>query len=99
MSILVVVMLEVIDVDVDASPHRVLTSLCRVETRQMPPVVRSREWIADALLDQLGLQLLATCNVHEDPVENRLSRFRIGIVVPRIQHCANSAVGTGYPEL
>src|SRR5687767_8202275 len=99
MSVLVVVLLEVIDVDVDASPHCIFTSSCGVESSQMPPVVASREWIADALLDELSLQLLSSGNVHEDPVENRFSGFRIDIVVPRIQHCPYTAVGTGYPEL
>lgn len=95
----VVVLLEMVDVYVDASPGCICLPVGRVESRQMPSVIAPGEWIADALLEQLILESLAASDIDEDSVEDCFARLRIGIAVPRIEDRSDSSVGSRYPKL
>src|SRR5687768_5616711 len=92
-SVNIVVLLEMIDVHVDAPPLCAGSTLLRIERREVPSVVTSRERIANALLDELGFQLLARRDVDEDSMEDCLAGLGVGIAVPRVEHGSHRAIG------
>src|SRR5688572_4858593 len=98
-AVRVVVLLEVIYVDIDAPPFRLLIPRGRVHGREIPAVVTSCEWITDALLDELCLQVLPAGDVHQDSVKDRLAGIGVRVAVPRVEHRAHAAVGAGDLKL
>lgn len=99
MSMCVVVLLEMIDVDVDASPFSVGGAIVSVERGEMSPVVTPGEWISHALFKELCLELLPRGDVDEDSMKDHFPGVGIGDAVPRIENRSYSTVGPCYLEL
>src|SRR5438876_11151087 len=78
MSVRVVVLLEVVDVEIDASPFtfRLGLTLTR-DGVQVPAVVTTSKWVADAKLEELRLQFFSMRDVHENSVTVLVTSFRI----------------------
>ncbi len=99
MAVRVVVLLEVIDVHVDAAPSVFIRPLRRKQRREISAVVAAGEGIANALLHQLRFEILPRRDVDENPVKDRLAGVGVPVEVPRVEHGAHSPVRTRYLEL
>src|SRR5215203_2790631 len=88
----VVVLLEMIDVHIDASPRCIRTTLGCIQCREITAIVASGKRIANALLHQLSLEMFPARDVHEYAVKNRLTRFWISVRVPRVENCSHCTI-------
>ena len=78
MTIPVIVLLEVIDIEIDAAPLSIwLRFALACDRVQIPAVVTASEWVPDAELEKLGLQLLALRDVDENTVTVLIASLRI----------------------
>lgn len=100
MTVLVVVLLEVVDVEVDAPPlpFRLRLTLTR-DGVQIPAVVATRERIPDAQFQELCLKLLPVCDVDEDSVALFLPRLGIHREKSAVDYRSYLAVAAGELKL
>src|SRR6185503_1535815 len=100
MTVAIVVLLEVVDVEINASPlsFRLRLALPRYRV-QIAPVVAPRERIADTQLQQLRLQLLPMGDVDQNSVAILLPGFRIDRQESAVDDSSRLPIATRQLEL